>query len=122
MGAKCNTMSTEGEKEPSWYHKEHDSSIITCTFFITRGSTQWVYSVRLFFSLQEQIKDIIIMAAVHCRAGQLAGMCHGRQTSPAKLLSSAHSAARQRLGKGMLEHVEPDSLGRNHECSWVLNT
>jgi hypothetical protein len=40
----CNTMSTEGEKETSWRHKEHDNSIITRAFkfFITKGSTQWV--------------------------------------------------------------------------------
>jgi hypothetical protein len=32
VGAKCNTRSTEGEKETSWHHKGHDSSIITRDF------------------------------------------------------------------------------------------
>jgi hypothetical protein len=32
VDAKCNTMSTEGEKEKSWRHKEHDKSIITRAF------------------------------------------------------------------------------------------
>jgi hypothetical protein len=36
VDAECNTMSTEGEKETSWRYKEHDNSIITCDFFITR--------------------------------------------------------------------------------------
>ncbi len=29
--------STGGEKETSWHLKRHDSSIITCAFFITKG-------------------------------------------------------------------------------------
>jgi hypothetical protein len=28
VGAQCNTMSSEGEEETSWRHKEHDNSII----------------------------------------------------------------------------------------------
>jgi hypothetical protein len=43
VDAKSNTMSTEGEQEALWRHKEHDNSIITRAFFITRGSTRWVY-------------------------------------------------------------------------------
>jgi hypothetical protein len=58
------SLRTEGEKETSCRQKKHDSSIITCAFFITRGSTQWVYSVGQFLILQEQIKDSII--SVYC--------------------------------------------------------
>jgi hypothetical protein len=53
VGAKCNTRSTKGgEKEASWHHKGHVSSIITHAFFITRGryqmgGTQKVHSVGL---------------------------------------------------------------------------
>jgi hypothetical protein len=33
----------------AWRNKEHDNSIITRAFFITRGSTQWVYSAGIIF-------------------------------------------------------------------------
>ena len=49
VGAKCNTMSTEGEKETSCGRTEHDSSILSMCFFIARGSNHWVYSVGLVF-------------------------------------------------------------------------
>jgi len=52
VGAKCNIMSTEGEKERLLRHKENDNSIITYAFFIIRGRTQlhqWVQSVGLNF-------------------------------------------------------------------------
>ena len=63
MDAKCSTMSTEGEKETSWRHEEswHDSSIIKCAFFITRGSTQRVDSVGLIFVSVRKVKDNIFL-------------------------------------------------------------
>jgi hypothetical protein len=52
---KCNTSRTEGEEETSWRHKEHDNSIITRAFFITRGSTQWVCIVGLMFVSDDDV-------------------------------------------------------------------
>ena len=51
---KCNTGMTEGEEEISWRHKEHDNSIITRVFFITRQYPVGIYRWAIFFSLQER--------------------------------------------------------------------
>jgi hypothetical protein len=66
VGAECNTRSAKGEKEISWYHKRHDSSIFTRAFFIHQREVpsayhHWVYSGRKLLFLQEQIKHIIII-------------------------------------------------------------
>ena len=49
MDIKCNTGMTEGEEEISWRHKEHDNSIITRVFFITRQYPVGIYRWANFF-------------------------------------------------------------------------
>ena len=43
VGAKCNTRSTKGGKEISWYRKGHDISIITRAFFNLQGEVPYWY-------------------------------------------------------------------------------
>jgi hypothetical protein len=72
VNAQCNTRLTEGEEEKSWRNRKHDNNIITRAFFITKESTQRVYSVVLIFfpakTNNAKTSSLTVLRAVQLRA------------------------------------------------------
>ena len=66
VGAKCNTMSTAGEKVCHSDRKKHHGAIrnmITASSHMLYGSPEGYMALGSILFLQEQIKDIIITGA-----------------------------------------------------------